>query len=428
MEGGAAGRVGLRDGDTGRGTGSEAIHGVGGKGQCEGWGWGLGEVVPCPATHSVLAFICQCWTPHLKPHLPPPYVGLTFQQTESSRDPIVVDLPLPLSTKIRDFQRYARPVLTLGQGESANHECLLVTVTGKALTDVTLAQLWASIQETHKAPWGSPVTLRMFRHGYATRAHAAVLHGIAAVGPAVLQPKADAMGNSLRMWKEVYIDGRKGAIAQTATRIAAQAATLTSEREAQMHDVAVGADGPGPSRGMHRVSPWSQSQGEGSADEGEGVTELGGSQSASSPSESTCSSDWQEAEQGSDGPGGMHDHGGKSDVAGFAERQSYGGVAVSEEGGRKRKAYRVVESSPSPSTSLSGGQVHDASAAERKRPRGIPGATQGLTAYGSGLAVGSQPAVEMQNASKAGPNMSQGGRAPTKPSTGWLSFLASGNR
>ena len=369
-------------------------------------------------------------------------------QTESSRDPIVVDLPLALSTKIRDFQQYARPVLTGGGREGTNHECLLVAGTGKPLTDVTLAQLWASIQETHKAPWGAPVTLRMFRHGYATRAHAAVLNGIAAVGPAVLQPQADAMGNSLRMWREVYIDGRNAAIAQTATRIAA---TLTSEPGGYMRDARVGTDGPGPSRvhqsgggvargGAPKGDPWQPQEPQGFSEEESGwCSESAGAPSTSSPCESTCSSGSQGEEDAKGGASvGLHMH------RGTGVKRSYGEVAVAKVGApRKRRLRRLCfiddeaagpaeeeveeeveeeleeESSPSPSPSASDREVAGT------RVPVVPGTA------GSGEAVehvGSQPIAIMRNASGAGPSASAGGKFLGKSSAGWLSFLATGNR
>jgi hypothetical protein len=311
----------------------------------------------------------------------------------------------------------------LGQGGGADHECLLVTCMGKPLTDVTLAQLWASIQETHKAPWGAPVTLRMFRHGYATRAHAAVLHGIAAVGPSVLQPKADAMGNSLRMWKEVYIDGRRGAIAQTATRIAA---TFTTERGGHMHDVGVGTDGPG-SPGPSR----SQSPGEGT-EEYEEVerTESASGRGAVSATESTCSSGRQDA--GQDREGVLHTQSRRSDAPGSVGRPSdYGGPRDDVVGARKRRLYRVVESSPSPSRSSGEGGEEEDPVVVRKRMRGSVGtAVQGPTVAGSevGAKYGAQPHLVTQDAPQPAPSMGQVGRIPAKANVSWLSFLGSGNR
>lgn len=380
---------------------------------------------------------------YLAPPLPLPSPGLTpIIQTERSKDPIVVDLPLPLSKKIRDFQRYARPVLVMGRGDSEDHEALLVTSSGKPLTDVTLAQLWASIQESHRAPWGVPVTLSRFRHGYATRAHAAVLNGIAVVGPAVLQPQANAMGNSLRMWREVYVDGRRSAIAQTATHIAAQAANLTSDRGARMHDAGVGTDGPGPSkvvRGSSGVGgdPWQSRQpqpfeNEGcSADESEWcTTESAGTQSGSSPSESTCSSG---SDGGEDdemfGPSGVPVHAGSME-----KRRSYGGVPVTKVAAKKRHAYFVgeeLESSPPPSPTGSDDEHAGVASQEQKRPRLSVGPVSGPEmAGGSGAVerVGSQPNVVMRNACEAGPSTSNGMNAGRKTNAGWLSFLATGNR
>ncbi|GLI68488.1 hypothetical protein VaNZ11_012840, partial [Volvox africanus] len=129
-----------------------------------------------------------------------------------NREPLTVILPPDLSKLIQTYVRHARPVLMQrAPVDMTSSQQLLIDKNGQPFNN-GFAMEWRDIEERYGAPW-EHIPPQKLRHIHSTTAYTSLVQEVARQLPD-LQPHAQVMGNSLRVWDSHYIQRPGSIIAQ----------------------------------------------------------------------------------------------------------------------------------------------------------------------------------------------------------------------
>ncbi|GLC47482.1 hypothetical protein PLESTM_002080200 [Pleodorina starrii] len=205
-------------------------------------------------------------------------VEITHHKTERfsrNQPPLRLVLPAELSSSVRQYVQYARPVL-MRRAAREDHDAppyLLISRNGApfAGSPVQFAVEWQWMQAAYGPPWRR-FPPQKFRHIYATGAVQGLVQEVED-RRAKLQADAKAMGNSLRVWDTHYVQRQDDILGQAAIR------RLQAWRDAELQRQGLRAGSSMEQSAAARTHPGSSAAGAGA----EAAAMAGGDGAPSAP-------------------------------------------------------------------------------------------------------------------------------------------------